>query len=90
MMRSRLQRVLVSVLCLALSSAAAAAPPGVLWPDLFGAHGPRIGASAHFTIAQLPPALSFILEATYNNFIGVNVDSDFLKDSVFTRGYSLK
>lgn len=53
-------------------------------------HGPRVGASARFTIPQLPPALSFLLEGTYNNLIGVNVDSDFLDGNPFTRGFGVK
>jgi hypothetical protein len=58
--------------------------------ESFTAHGPRAGASARFTIPGLPPKLSFLLEATYNNFMGVNVDSDFLQQGAFTRGYGVK
>jgi len=58
--------------------------------DSFVAHGPRFGAATRFVLPQLPRPLSFLLEATYNNFMGVNVESDFLEDEAFTRGFGVK
>ena len=58
--------------------------------ESFTGHGPHVGASARFTIPALPPKLSFLLEAMYTNYFGVNVDSDFLNQEAFTRGFGLK